>query len=57
MKTRLLRLIAAFAAPMALAGGALADNEQYSYAPGQDDGPPLLILYSGENFSGEARVV
>ncbi|MEZ6013330.1 MAG: beta/gamma crystallin-related protein [Hyphomonas sp.] len=57
MKTRLLRLIAAFAAPITLAGTALADNEQYSYAPGQDDGPPLLILYSGENFSGEAREI
>ena len=57
MMTRLFRLVAALAAPLALAGAAHADNEQYSYDPSYQEGPPALILYSGPNFSGEAREI
>ena len=56
MKT-FLRLLAVFAAPIAMAGGALADTEAYSYDPAVDDEPPTLILYSGANYTGEVREI
>ncbi|MGB2178268.1 MAG: beta/gamma crystallin-related protein, partial [Hyphomonas sp.] len=57
MMTRFLRLLAVFAAPIAMAGAASADTEAYSYDPATDDGPPTLILYSGANYSGEVREI
>lgn len=56
MKT-FLRLLAVFAAPIAMAGGALADTEAYNYDPATDDEPPTLILYSGANYTGEVREI
>nr|WP_321439415.1 beta/gamma crystallin-related protein [uncultured Hyphomonas sp.] len=57
MMTRFLRLLAVFAAPIAMVGCALADTDAYSYDPAVDDGPPALILYSGANYSGEVREI
>ena len=58
--TRLLHLLVALAAPIALAGGAWAEPETYAYDPAVDaaeEGPPVLILYSGREFSGEVREI
>ena len=57
MMTRFFRLLAVFAAPALMAGGAMADVESYSHDPATDDGPPTLILYSGANYSGEVREI
>ena len=57
MMTRFLRLLAMLAAPVAMAGGAVADTDPNDYDAGADDGPPALILYSGVNYSGEVREI
>jgi hypothetical protein len=57
MMTRFLRLLAMLAAPIAMAAGVQAQTETYDYDPATDDGPPTLILYSGANYSGEAREI
>ena len=57
MKTIFVRLIAALAAPLVLAGPAMADTDPYDPAYAGEEGPPALILYSGVNFTGEAREV
>jgi hypothetical protein len=57
MMTRFLRLLAMLAAPIAMAAGVQAQTETYDYDAATDDGPPTLILYSGANYSGEAREI
>ena len=57
MMTRFLRLLAVLAAPIAMAAGAQAQTETYDYDPAMEEGPPTLILYSGANYSGEAREI
>ena len=59
MLKTILRLSAALAAPFALAGATQAQVQaDYGYyEPGQAEEVPLLILYSGENFSGEVREI
>lgn len=57
MMTRLFRLLAVLAVPIAMAGGAVAQTEPNEYGAGQDDGPPTLILYSGADYSGEVREI
>ncbi len=57
MKLSRLRLAAALAAPIAFAGIAQADREPNSYAQGQDEAPPALLMYSGVDFTGEVREI
>ncbi|MEZ5999923.1 beta/gamma crystallin-related protein [Hyphomonas sp.] len=57
MMTRFLRLLAVLAAPVAIAGSAMAQTETYAYDAEPDDDPPALILYSGVNYSGEVREI
>ncbi|MEZ5985739.1 MAG: beta/gamma crystallin-related protein [Hyphomonas sp.] len=57
MMTRVLRFFIALAAPIALAGAGHADTEAYAYDPSMEEGPPMLILYSGVEYTGEAREI